>query len=104
LTTKLGLAESIGRVYGESTPSLTDFEVVGETVADRAINVFFEDRNKAYWFAPQLLEFIDHGPGTEITIDGVPKKWVRTATGEWLERGLEKSAGKRSWWKFWEGR
>jgi len=103
LTTQLGLADSIGQVYGESIPSVSGVEVIGEVAKDRAINVFFEDRNKAYWFSPQLLDFIDHGAGTEITLDGVPKKWTRTITGEWDETDTQKSAKKKPWWKLWTG-
>ena len=43
------------------------------------------------------LEFIDHAPGSEIRLDGVPKKWIRSDTGEWIEK-----ADKRAWWKFWK--
>ena len=98
LTVQLGFGESIGQVYGQTTPSETEVEVIGETDRDYAINVFFKDRNQAYWFAPQLLEFVDHGPGTEVTTG--TKRWVRSVKGEWVEE----STTKRSWWKFWRGR
>jgi len=91
-----------GQVYGETTPSVTSVEVIGEIREDYAINVFFDDRQESFWFAPVLLEFIDNAPGTEIRLDGVPKKWVRTASGEWAESAADASpdAGK-PWWKFW---
>ncbi|MCL4524150.1 MAG: hypothetical protein M1453_06515 [Acidobacteria bacterium] len=100
LTEGRGLARRVGRVFGETTPSITGVDVIGGSGADYAINVFFEDRNQAYWFAASLLEFVDHAPGTEITLEGVPKKWVRTEAGEWLEVQREEP-GKRPWWKFW---
>ena len=52
-----------GQVYGETTPSVTGIEVVGNLRDDFAINVFFESRDTSYWFAPELLEFLDHAEG-----------------------------------------
>lgn len=60
-----GLADLAGQVYGETTPSVTNVEVVGDLQDDHALNVFFEEKNEAIWFSPELLEFIDHGPGTD---------------------------------------
>src|SRR5436853_41258 len=82
LTERLGLANSVGNVFGETTPSVTGVEVIGDSKGNRAINVFFENRKKGFWFAPELLEFIDHAPGAEIRLDGVPKRWIRSDTGE----------------------
>jgi hypothetical protein len=107
-----------GQVYGETTPSVTGVEVIGavqedyainvflnernealwfapdlvEVIGavqeDYAINVFLNERNEALWFAPDLIEFVDHAPGTEIRVDGVPKKWTRNARGEWIEEAV----------------
>jgi hypothetical protein len=52
LTQELGLAGMAGQVYGETTPSVTNVEVIGEIQEDYAINVFFDDRNEGFWFAP----------------------------------------------------
>jgi hypothetical protein len=102
LTQGLGLAGMVGKVYGETMPSVTNVEVIGEIQEDYAINIFFKDRNESSWFAPELLEFIDHAPGTEIRVEGVPKKWVRTASGEWVESNTEDSPDdSKPWWKFW---
>ena len=57
--------------------------MIGNSEGDYAINVNFEDRGVSLWFTPDLLEFIDHGAGREITLDGVDKKWTRTEEGEW---------------------
>src|SRR3954468_21122369 len=73
-----GFAGLVGQVYGQTTPSVSGVEVIGELDFDYAINVFFEDRRESFWFAPSLVEFVDHAAGTEITLDGVEKKWVRT--------------------------
>ena len=85
LTQELGLAGLVGQVYGETKPSVTRVEVVGETNEDYAVNVFFEGRGEDLWFAPGSLEFVDHAPGTEIQIKDVAKRWIRSETGEWTE-------------------
>ena len=98
-TESKGVAGLVGQVYGQTTPSVSSVEVIGEPESDYAINVFFEDRHESLWFAPALVEFIDHAPGTEITLDGVAKKWVRTERGEWREESVE--AKSKPWWRFW---
>jgi hypothetical protein len=79
------VAGRTGNVFGETTPSRSDVTVIGNPSRDWALNVFFEELNQSFWFAEDLLEFLDHGPGSTITLDGVPKKWVRQESGEWLE-------------------
>ena len=100
-TESKGLAGLAGNVYGQTTPSVTGVEVIGELTSDYAINVFFEDRDESFWFAPALVEFVDHAPGMEVTLDGVAKKWVRTETGDWREESTETKPSK-PWWRFWE--
>ena len=95
LTEERGLAGLNGQVYGETTPSVTSVEVVGQPKTDNAVNVFFESLQKSYWFASDLLEFVDHAVGTEITLKGVPKKLVRSASGDWVEQS------QKPWWRFW---
>jgi hypothetical protein len=85
ITRAKGVAGLVGPVYGETVPSVTGADVIGETTGDYAINVYFEERDELLWFSPNLLEFVDHGAGTEITLKGVDKKWVRTENGEWEE-------------------
>jgi hypothetical protein len=102
LTRGLGLAGLTGDVRGETTPSTTGVEVIGEMREDYALHVFFEDRVEEFWFAPELLEFVDHAAGTEISLDGVSKKWVRSETGEWIEsEAVGAKQTKKPWWKFW---
>ena len=84
-TENAGLAGLTGQVYGETTPSVTNVEVIGKMQGDFAINVHFDERGESHWFIPELLEFVDHGTGTEFTLDGVPKKWTRNADGGWDE-------------------
>jgi hypothetical protein len=85
LTQAAGVAGLVGQIYGETTPSVTGVEVIGDASADYAVNVFFEDRNESLWFAVNLLEFVDHGPGITIEIGEPPTKWVRTEEGEWKQ-------------------
>ncbi|GAA5506993.1 hypothetical protein [Novipirellula caenicola] len=87
-TEALRVAGQVGSVYGHTTPSVTGVDVVGVVADDFAINVHFEELDQDYWFAPELLEFVDHGAGTEIMLDGVPKKWTRTADGGWDETDI----------------
>jgi hypothetical protein len=83
LTSSLGLAGQTGAVYGETTPSVTGVEVIGGAAADYAINVQLDGPDQSLWFASDLLEFVDHAPGTEIVIGN--KRMVRSASGEWVE-------------------
>jgi hypothetical protein len=92
LTTKLGLAGLAGTVYGQTTPSITGVEVVGEVVDDHAINVMLDQRREAIWFAEDLVEFVDHAAGTEIVIGN--RRLVRDNDGEWIPAdGKESPAG-----------
>lgn len=83
-TAALGLAGLVGQVSGETIPSVTGVEVVGEMDSDWAINVKFEGRADTIWFAPELLEFVNYAAGTEITIGN--KRLVRSTSGEWVEQ------------------
>jgi hypothetical protein len=84
-TDRLGIAGRLGNVYGETTPSNTEVEVVGELTRDYALNVYFDDVDQSFWLAPELLEFVDHAPGTEAWLEGSPTKSVRQPDGTWLE-------------------
>ena len=69
-----GVAGKLGSVYGETTPSHTNIEVIGELKEDYAINVFFEDIDKSIWFTSEHLEYVDHGAGTEISIGDIKQE------------------------------
>ena len=81
VTQGLGLAEKIGVVYGQTTPSATNVEVIGELKEDYAVNVHFDDLNKSFWFIEDFLEFVDHGAGIEASIGNTSFK--RGEDGEW---------------------
>jgi hypothetical protein len=91
----LGLSGLEGEIYGHTTPSATGIAVIGSKVDDYALNVFFTEKKGQYWFSEDQLEFLHHSPGTEITIAGIDKKWVRASSGAWEERP------NKPWWKFW---
>jgi hypothetical protein len=80
-TAIIGVNDRVGQVYGLTTPSITEVEVIGHSVQDIAINVYFEERSEAFWFAPELVEFVDHASGTTIEID--QSKAVRKPDGSW---------------------
>jgi hypothetical protein len=102
VTRNAGYADLVGTVYGETQPSVTGVEVIGDLEGDHAINVHFKETDASVWFDPRLLQFVDHGAGQEITLDGVDKKWVRNQSGEWIEQPTGKPSGRaRPWWKFW---
>jgi len=90
-TKSLGVAGSIGQVNGFTTPSVTGVPVVGMVLRDLAICVKLKGHSEPLWFPPESLELVDHGAGTEITIDGVPKRWIRRVDGGWDEIIMENS-------------
>jgi len=94
-TERLGIAESIGNVYGETTPSETNVEVIGPLRSDYALNVYFDSLKKSYWFGPEMLEFVDHAPGTEVHVHGSPFKSVHQRDGSWKDVPIEPVRG--SW-------
>jgi len=84
-----GLAGLEGHIFGETIPSTSGVEIIGPAPDDFAVNVFVEGRDESYWIAPDHVEFVDHGAGQEIRLDGVPKRWVRRADGGWDELPAE---------------
>lgn len=89
-----------------------DFEIVGNLKEDFAINVYFDDLNDSFWFAEELIEHLDNGQGTEITLDGIDKKWTKGENGEWIEedtsptmvknKAEQSQSENKDWWKFWK--
>jgi hypothetical protein len=78
-----GFAGRPGVVYGWTTPSVSGVEVIGDVDGDFAYNIGFEEEGVDAWFAPALVELVDHFPGLEITIGD--KQLVRDESGEWHE-------------------
>ncbi len=96
-TNKLGLSGKTGQVYGETRPSVTDVEVIGEVEEDFALNVNIDDLNEQYWFAPHLLEFIDHAEGITLQVGNIEA--VRRSDGSWEETKISPD---KKWWQFWK--
>jgi hypothetical protein len=93
-TDSLKISGLTGVVYGETTPSITGVTVIGKTADDYAFNVNFGDALPSQWLAPQLLEFIDHAPGSVAKVG--TKEFVRDESGDWKATTTNKP-----WWKFW---
>ena len=98
-TAARGVAGAVGQVYGFTTPSVTKVAVIGGDAEDFALNVVVEGHGVDLWLSAHLVEVIDHTPGTTISIDGVPKQWVRTVDGEWREE--PRPPAPKAWWRFW---
>ena len=97
ITNEAGIAGKLGVIYGETVPSSSGVSVLGELAQDYALNVFVEELNQDFWLDPSLVEFIDHGAGTEVTFAGSPAKWVRQSDGSWVDI----NAPSKPWWRFW---
>jgi hypothetical protein len=78
-----GLAGLVGQVFGDTTPSVTDVEVIGDRNVDKAYNVSIEGQSADLWFAPEQIELIDHARGTDLRIGNT--RLVREADGTWRE-------------------
>ena len=49
----------------------------------RPIYLVNDDPNYALWLDPDLVEFVDHTPGTTARIGN--RSFTRSAGGEWIE-------------------
>ena len=91
-TDDIGISGKVGKIYGETTPSFTGVEAIGNTGEDYALNVSIDGYEETYWLSPELLEFVDHAEGTEIVVGNM--RAVRRADGSWEESRI------KPWWKF----
>lgn len=73
-------------MYGWTTPSVTRVSVIGSPADDYAVNVHLDELDEAFWFSDDLVEMLDHGAGTVMSLDGQDTEWVRLPSGEWEER------------------
>lgn len=97
-TDKLKLSNKTGEIYGETTPSITEVDVIGDLISDYAINVYFEDLQDSFWFAPELLEILELDDDYEVEMSIGNTTWVKTKKG-WSEPIIKES--NKAWWKFW---
>jgi hypothetical protein len=82
-TERLSLSERTGTVYGWTTPSVTGVPVIGSIEKDSALAVKLEGQNDPLWFDPDLVEFVNHSPGTTATVGN--RGFKRNAEGKWIE-------------------
>lgn len=109
----LGIVGLVGLVLGETSPSVSGVEVVGSPGGDFALNVELEDGAGSFWFAADMVELLDHAPGTEIQAGDV--RLVRQPDGQWSfasppdpvaprrapQAAREVRRESRPWWRFW---
>jgi hypothetical protein len=82
-TAEAGIDGRLGQIYGHTTPSkgiVTD-PVIGEPTSDIAFNVQLDEADVSIWIVPELIELVDHAPGTTIGVGDV--SLVRQADGSW---------------------
>jgi hypothetical protein len=97
-TEAAAIAGRSGIVYGITTVSVTGVEVIGTATDDVALNVVVDESNQSVWLAPGLVEFLGHDPGAAVTLQGVPKKWTRDTSGNWVESSRPLPAKEWSSW------
>jgi hypothetical protein len=85
-TESRGFAGRTASCYGFTTPSSTGegLDAIGGTDADLAFNLHFEAPEEEAWFAPDLVEFVDHAP--DLTIGIADKTFIRNADGDWIDQ------------------
>jgi len=89
------LAGRIGEIHGFTMPAASGVEVIGSSSHDVALGVYFDELKEALWFAPELLDFLDHGEGTTIRVQGSDVEWVKTERGDWTQQRRSISARQR---------
>lgn len=81
-TADLALAGKEGEIYGETVPSSSGVEVIGQPKRDFAINVHFHDLGESFWFDEDLVEIVDQNIGADMTLGDV--RYVKASAGEWV--------------------
>src|SRR5687767_5584923 len=84
-TEAAGVSGRVGIVMGFTTPSLgfVAEPIIGIVVDDSAIAVMLDGEETSRWFGTDLVEFVDHGPGTTIRVGDVELE--READGSWTK-------------------
>ncbi|MBP1641461.1 MAG: hypothetical protein H6Q03_130 [Acidobacteria bacterium] len=80
------LAGRVGEIHGFTMPASSGVDVIGASAHEVALGVYFDELKEALWFAPELLDFVDHGEGTTIRVQGSDVEWVKTERGDWLQQ------------------
>ena len=93
VTDAAGYGGAEGVVFGVTTVSVTNVEVIGDAEDDCAINVDFDRTLPSAWFQPSLVEVTGQSEA-RISIGGA--EFQRPdGGGEWIQ------VRTRPWWKFW---
>ena len=96
-TERAGLAGLLGRVRGETQPSVSGVAVIGAVADDFALEVEFDDPEGSRWLTLELVEFVDPKQ-KQSQRSGSPdpsKQRVRPKTEEWQEKDLPSSRWRR---------
>jgi hypothetical protein len=82
-TVELKLNGLTGIVFGQTIPSMSGVDdiIVGDSTADSAINVYFDDLKKGYWFSEDLVLFVDHNVGAVASVGQT--KMEKQSDGSW---------------------
>jgi hypothetical protein len=98
-TRRSGHSNMVGVCYGLTTPSATGVEVVGTSTGDAALNVHFEaDEIPDAWFAPELVDLVDHAVGSKATVGTT--SFAKSADGDWIEeRSTVEPTTRRRWFR-----
>jgi hypothetical protein len=89
-----GIAGLTGQVYGVTTPSSTGIDFLGDHSADCAVCVRIDGLKREVWLSPDLVELVDHAPGTTVQIGNGPEL-VRGADDTWTAKPGR--SGRRGW-------
>ncbi len=81
VTTKLKINGKTGTVFGDSKPSVSKVEVIGNLEEDYAIYVSLTDSKDSYWMPEDYAEVLDHGVGTQAKIGDI--KLEKTKKHKW---------------------
>ena len=60
--------------------------MIGSPADDYAVNVHIDELDDSFWLSEDLVEMVDNGAGTVISLEGQDSEWVRLPNGEWEER------------------
>ncbi len=94
-TEQAGLAGRVGRVRGETQPSVSGVAVIGAVADDFALEVEFDDPEGSRWLTLELVEFVDPKQKQNPSSTTPPKERVRPKTEEWQEKDLPSSRWRR---------
>ena len=87
-----GVAGMVGDVIEVSIPSDPGIAVIGAKGEDQAVQVSFQEKEGAFWFAKPQLEFLSRAPGAAQA----PQQ---DSAGQ-ADESAPVAAKPKPWWKF----